>query len=368
MGIYKVIPLFIILLSVSACRNKSGAELQSQQPQGYPIQVLREQSAVLWKNYPVRLRGREDIDVRPRINGTITSVYVDEGDIVKKGQPLFSIDSPSAVEAVASAEASVASARANMASARLDVERLRSLAEKNIISNVQLQAYENQYRGSMASVEQSEASLVQARTTLGWTTVTSPVDGIVGTIPYRNGSLVGSTDVLTTIANSSDIIAYFSMNEKEFLEFLNEYPGDNQSEKISNIPELKLILADGAEYTEGGFIETISGIIDDYTGSVSLRAVFPNPSGMLRSGMSGVVSIPKNIRRAIIVPQKSTVAQQDKTLIYKVQGDSVVQTVITVIPISDGKEYLVNRGLEPGDTIVTDGVATHSNGKKITVK
>ncbi|MCC8087731.1 MAG: efflux RND transporter periplasmic adaptor subunit [Rikenellaceae bacterium] len=366
MNLIKTVATVSLLLFIASCnKKKQTAQQQASTPQEYPVEILHPQNVTLKNDYPVRLTGEEDIEISPQIDGTIQKIYVDKGAVVKKGQPLFSIDSPSATEGVATAQAAVASAQANLASAQLDVERMRPLAEKRIISNVQLEAYENQYRASQAAVDQAQANLNQAQATLGWTTVVSPVDGVVGTIPYRHGSLVSSNNVLTTVAASGNVIAYFSLNEKELLELLDRYPGANQAEKIKNMPEVTLTLADGSPYPHTGRIQTISGVIDDYTGSASLRAEFPNPDGTLRSGMSGTLSIPRPLSGILLVPQKATVSQQDKTLIYKVQGDSVVQTIITTLPTPDGKEYVVTEGLKNGDTIVTDGVATLSNGKKI---
>ncbi|MCD8263011.1 MAG: efflux RND transporter periplasmic adaptor subunit [Tannerellaceae bacterium] len=208
-----------------------------------------------------------------------------------------------------SAEASVASCQASLSSAQLDVERMRPLAEKGIISEVQLAAYMNSYTMAQAALEQAEATLKNARATLSWTNVTSPVDGIVGEIPYRQGSLVSSSDALTTVANIRNVYAYFSMNEKSLLDLLQTLPGRTQEDKIKSLPPVSLILADGSQYPEKGHIETISGVVDVTTGSANFRAEFPNRGGILRSGTSGKVVIPHAMKNVIVVPQKATFAQ-----------------------------------------------------------
>lgn len=360
----------VAILSVSlliSCGKKQ--ETAVQKPAAvYPTQVLSEQTANLETVFPVVVRGQEDIDIKPRLEGFIVNIYVDEGSVVKKGQRLFSIDSPQAQQAFASAQAQVASSQASLNTAEVNVSRLRPLAEKGIISNVQLQTYENSYQASKAALAQAKATLSQAQSTMSWTTVTSPVNGVVGTIPLRQGSLVTSSSVLTTIANIGNVYAYFSMNEKELMELLNNLEGKTQAEKIKNLPDVSLILADGSTYAEKGRIETISGVVNETTGSVNFRASFPNKEGLLRSGSSGKIVIPRVLDNVFVIPQKATFAQQNKILVYKVQGDSVVQNIISVVPTPDGKSYAITDGVNSGDRIVTDGVATLRNGAKISVQ
>jgi len=238
---------------------------------------------------------------------------------------------------------------------------MRPLAEKGIISKVRISAYENTFASAKAALEQAKA-------TISWTTVTSPVAGIVGAINFRQGSLVNNTTVLTTVANTTNVIAYFSMNEKELFNFMRMWDGNSQLEKIKNMPAVKLMLADGSEYEEKGHILTISGVVDATSGAVNFRAGFANKQGLLRSGTSGKIIIPRTMKNVLVIPQKATFSQQDKQLVYKVQGDSVVQKVITVKPTSDSKNYVVTDGLVVGDRIVTDGIVTLKNGKKIKVK
>lgn len=339
-----------ILLTVS-CKKQPASAPAANQPQAYPVVTLVQQDVELQSVYPAVLKGQEDIDIKPRVEGFIDAVYVDEGSIVKKGQALFKISSPTSVQ-------QLENATAIYNTAKLDVERMRPLAEKGIISEVRLKTYENNFASAKAALD-------QARATSGFTSVTSPVNGIVGAIPYRLGSLVTSSSVLTTVANTNQIIANFSLNEKDLLDFLRSWEGNTQAEKIKNMPAVKLLLADGSLYEETGRIETISGVVDATSGSVNFRASFGNSQGLLRSGTSGKIIIPKTLKNVLLIPQKATMSQQDKTLVYKVEGDSVVSRVITAKATPDGKSYAVTDGLVAGDKIVTDGVATLSNGKKI---
>lgn len=346
--------LSILLLFQWGCGKKQSAVQNTDMAKSYATITVEPDSVELQTIYPTVLKGKEDIDIKPRIDGFIDAVLVDEGAMVRKGQPLFKINSPLAIQ-------SVENATALYNTAKLDVERMRPLAEKGIISKVRLTAYEN----TLAS---AKASLDQARATLSWTTVTSPVDGVVGTIPYRGGSLVNNSSILTTVSNTSTMIAYFTMNEKDLYHYLNSTKGSSQLEKIKNMPPVTLLLADGSTYNSKGKIETISGIVDASSGSVTLRAAFNNPDKLLRSGTSGKVIIPDYVENVFIIPQKATFQQQDKILVFKLQGDSVVQRVVTARSTPDGISYAVFSGLEKGDQIVSEGVATLKNGKKIKVK
>lgn len=357
----------IALLGFASCGNKKQAD-QDTPAQEYPVMVMSERSAELQSVYPATIKGQEDIEIKPRVDGYIEAIYVDEGSVVKTGQVLFKINSPSSEQALISAQASVNSAKAQVNTAKLNVDRYRPLAEKGIVSDVQLKTYENAYETAVASYEQAEATLKNAQATMSWTSVTSPIDGLVGSVPYRKGSLVNSSTTLTTIANTGSVYAYFSLNERKLMDFLNEVEGITQSEKIKNMPSVSLILADGSEYEEKGRIETITGTVDVTTGSASFRAEFSNKSGKLRSGTSGKIIIPKILDNVFVIPQKATYMQQDKVLVYKLEGDLVKQQIISVLSMPNGQEYAVTGGLSSGDKIVSDGVATLRNGMKIAVK
>ncbi|MDR2954711.1 MAG: efflux RND transporter periplasmic adaptor subunit [Prevotella sp.] len=357
----------IALLGFASCANNSQTT-QEMPAQEYPVMALSKQDANMQTVYPATIKGQEDIDIKPRIDGYIEAIYVDEGSIVKAGQVLFKINSPSSEQALTSAKASVNSEKAKVNTAEVNVERYRPLAEKGIVSEIQLRTYENAYETALASLQQAEATLKNAQATMSWTTVTSPIDGVVGSIPYRKGSLVNSNNTLTMIANTGNVYAYFSLNERKLMEFLEGVEGTTQSEKIKNMESVSLILADGSEYEEKGRIETITGTVDITTGSANFRAEFSNKSGKLRSGTSGKIIIPKTLCDVYVIPQKATFSQQDKVLVYKLEGDSVRQQIISVQSMPNGQEYAVMGGLSDGDKIVSDGVATLRNGMKISAK
>lgn len=263
------------------------------------------------------------------------------------------------------------SAKVQVSTAKIDVDRIRRLAEKEIVSNVQLQSYENAYKVAETNKTKAEAALTAAKAAASWTVVPSPIDGVVGAIPYRTGNAVTNATSLTTVSNTKTIFAYFSVNEKTLVSLLDAVPGNTQSEKIKNIPNTSLILSDGTVYPEEGKISAISGVVNTITGSINLRAEFPNPNGLLKSGASANISIPRQITDVIVIPQKATFSQQNKIIAYKalptsVNGqDSIIQVVISVLSLPDGQNYAVTDGLNPGDKIVMDGVATLRNGSLI---
>lgn len=359
------VAIFSALL-LASCGNKSQETTSTEAP-SYPTEVVNRKSAELQTIYPATVKGKEDIEIKPRVGGFIENLYIDEGSVVTKGQVLFTINSPQSEQAVLTAQAAVNSAQAALNTAEVNVTRYRPLAEKGIVSNVQLQTYENAYTSAQASLAQAKASLNEAQASLSWTRVTSPVNGIAGQIGFRQGSLVTSSDVLTTIANTDDVFAYFSINEKDLMRLLKSTEGNTQAEKIKNLTEVTLILADGTTYPQTGKIETISGLVNVSTGSVDLRAEFANKEGHLRSGSSGRLIMPKVVDSVFVIPQEATFAQLDKTLVYKVQGDSVVSKAVIVEAMPDGKSFAVTDGLTDGERIVTNGLATLKNGMKIKV-
>lgn len=366
MKVKMVFMMVPVLLALGSCGKQT--QTPEQQIKAYPTQVLSKQDVVLQSTYPATIKGQEDIEIRPRINGFIKAIYVDEGTIVRKGQTLFQIDAPTAEQNVRTSQAAVESAKAQLNSAKVNVNRIRPLAEKGIVSNVQLEMAENDYVSAEAALKQAQAALQNAQATASWTNVTSPVNGIVGSIPFKLGSLVDDKNVLTTVSNTGNVFVYFSVNEKELMNLLENLDGNTQREKIVNIPAVTLTLANGSEYPDKGKVETIEGQINNATGSVTIRASFPNTRGLLKSGSSGRITIPNPMSGVVVVPQKATFARQDKIFIYKVQADSVSETLISVLPTPDGKSYVVTNGLNINERVVTDGIITLSQGAKIKVE
>lgn len=336
-----------------------------QQQQGYQtgipeyaVTTIEPTSIELNKVFPATIRGRQDIEIRPNVSGFITELCVDEGSVVQKGQTLFIIDPVQYEEAVNVARAAVEVAKSNVATAKLTAENKRELEKKNIISQYDLEMAENTLASQEAALAQAQANLVNAEKNLSYTRVISPSNGVVGTIPFRVGSLVGptSTTPLTVVSDISEMYVYFSMNEKDILNMTRE---GSTKEVLSSFPAVQLKLPDGSIYAEKGKIETISGVIDPTTGAATVRATFKNPNRILRSGGSGVVLLPEQDSAAVVIPQKATSEIQDKKYAFIVTDSSTVKMQeIKILSLDDGKQYVVTDGLKPGNRIVIEGVGT----------
>ena len=331
------------------------------------VMTVEPTSQELNSAYPATIKGQQDIEIRARVSGYITKLCVDEGAVVHKGQPLFLIDAVPYQKAVQAAEAAVEVAKANVATTQLTVDSKTELHAQNIISDYDLQTAKNSLASAKAALAQAEAQLASARNDLSYTTITSPSDGVVGTIPFRVGSLVGTTtqEPLTVVSDINKMFVYFSMNEKQLLALTRQKDGSVNS-MIGAMPEVQLQLADGTMYPAKGKIETLSGVIDLSTGAVQMRATFPNAQRLLRSGGPGTVRIPSVLDSALLIPQSATYEVQDKKFVY-VLGDSskVKNTEITVFPLDNGKQYVVTSGLKPGEQVVVEGVATLRDGMPI---
>ncbi|MCX8676505.1 MULTISPECIES: efflux RND transporter periplasmic adaptor subunit [Apibacter] len=339
---------------------------QANQVLPYPVKVVTSQTAVLETDYPATIKGEEDIEIRPMVEGFIKTINVDEGSVVKKGQVLFTLDAPQYKQNVLNAEAAIKTAKAQVDNAVMDVTKITPLVEKGIVSKYQLESAQYALQTKRAALNQAQTALAIANTNLSYTVLTSPVNGIVGSIPYRLGSLVNSTTTLTTVANTSNVYVYFSLNEKQLLDFLKNTPGATQAEKIKKSEPVTLILADGTEYNEKGKIETINGIVNTSTGSANFRSSFPNPQGILRSGSTGSIRISTTVENALVIPQKATFEIQGQTFVFVVQKDNKVkQVTIKVTPTPDGQSFIVNSGLNENDKIVVNGIQNLKEGMEI---
>ncbi len=363
--IYAICCLSFLFL-FSNCKKKENQNAAANQVKEYAVITVQPTRTQLKTSYPASIRGIQDIEIRPNVSGFITELLVDEGATVKKGQPLFKIDPVSYQAAVISAEANVNVVETAVRTASLTLENKRNLRNKNIISDYELETAENDYASQLAQLNQAKAELLNARNNLSYTTVTSPSDGVIGTIPYRVGSLVSPsiTEPMTTVSDISSMYVYFSMTEKQVLDFTRQRTSIQHL--LDSLPPVQLQLADSTLYPHKGRIEIISGVIDQTTGSASMRARFPNRERILRSGGTGVVQIPHIFNNVIVIPQRSTYDIQDKKFVYMVTDSSTVKgTEITIYPVDNGKEYVVTKGLKAGDRIVSDGVGTLRDGTHI---
>lgn len=350
---------------LSSCGNSQGGMKLGDDE--FAVSAVSVSSSNQTTSYPATIKGTQDIEIRPQVSGFIVKLCVDEGATVRKGQALFQIDPTQYQAAFNQAKASVESVKANLETVKSTEANKRILHEQKIISDFEYQTAQNNLLTAKASLAQAEAALTAARQNLGFCTVTSPSDGVIGTFPYRVGSLVSPSvsKPLTTVSAIKQMYVYFSMTEKELLRLTRA--GGTLKEQLEKMPEIKLQLADGTIYANSGKIDAVSGVIDQTTGSVSMRAIFPNEQNILRSGGMANVVFPYTIDNIYVIPQSATQDIQDKKFVFVLQSDETVKhTEITVSNLNDGKNYLVTGGLKEGDKIVVEGVQVLKDGQKIT--
>ena len=360
----RLVLLACCLALLSSCKNGNNGEAKAPE---YAVITTQATTAHLTNSYPATIRGKQDVEIRPMVSGFITKLHVDEGSVVKKGQVLFTIDQVQYKAAVETAKAAVETAKAALQTQELTTVNNRELNEKGIVSDYQLSTSENQLAQAKASLAQAQANLTNAVRNLEYTEVTSPSDGVVGQIPYRVGSLVRASmsTPMTTVSDISEMYAYFSMTERQLLTMIRE--GGSMEEILAKLPKLNLSLIDGTIYPDSGRVETISGVIEPTTGSVSMRAMFPNTHNVLRSNSTGKVIFPNLLTDIILIPQSATTEIQDKKFVFVVQPDNTVKnTEIQVYSLNDGQNYYVTGGLKAGDKVVIEGVQALNDGQAIT--
>lgn len=360
--------VLLVVATLQSCINRAAnTGYAAPPPPVLPVINISDRPFTTYREYTASLEGSNDIEIRPQASGYIEKIFVDEGAFVKKGQPIFKINDQPYLEALNNASASLAVAKANQASAKINVNKLEPLVQNQVISPIQLSTAKAAYDAATAYVAQAEAMVGNAKINIGYSLIKAPVDGYIGRIHIKIGSLAGLTaqDPLTNISEVKDVRAYFSVSETAFLRFKDEYPGKTIEEKIKNLPPVELILSDNTVYHEKGKVEMVSGQFAPGTGAIPFRASFPNPNGILRSGNTGRIRISVQQPEGLVIPQESTFELQDKVFVF-VLGDSnkVTSTAVNILGRS-GNYYLVQNGIKAGDRIVYSGVDKLNDGAKI---
>jgi membrane fusion protein (multidrug efflux system) len=358
----------VILGSALLCSGcgKKADDVKGKMP-SLPVIRVQQASAVVSSDYSVRLEGRADAEIRPQVDGVLQGILVREGDLVRKGQPLFKIDDAVYREQYNTALAAQHAVEAQAAVARVNVEKLVPLVENKVVAPVQLTTAKAQEQAAKAQAEQAAATARAAGINLGYTVIKAPVGGYVGRIPFRQGNLLtrNQTQALTTLSDVGKMYAVFSISETEFARFKKVYAGNTIQEKIAGVPPVRLTLSDGSVYGQQGRLESISGEFDSATGSIGLRAEFPNSAGLLRSGNSGTVSLSTSYSGILLVPQSATVELQDKVFVFVLQSGNKVRKQVVSVSGKSGPDYIVSAGLNPGDQIVTAGIDKLQDGAVI---
>lgn len=359
---YKILLIALVgLTMVSSCKKTTPKEEKNS----YKTLTVKQENRTLKQEYTARLEGQQVVEIRPQVSGLITRICIGEGQKVKKGQLLFVIDQVPYRAALAEATANVKSCKAKLATARLNWESTKMLREKKVVQDYDLHAARNEMTAAEAALAQAKAQEVNARNNLSYTEVKSPVDGVAGMIAYRVGALVNSniSEPLVTVSDNSRMYAYFSLTESQITSLTERYGSlDEFMKKMANV---ELRMASGKMYGEKGRISAVSGIVTTGTGAVTLRADFPNPKGQLCAGGSATVIVPTTLSHVIVIPQGATYELQTQKFAYKVVNGKAQSVAVTLYPLNNGTEYVVENGLKAGDIIIAEGAGLVEEGTTI---
>ena len=352
----------IYLLAVVSILTACGVDVPKAVQTSYNTMTISKSDISVPLKYSATLKGTADVTITPQISGQLMEVSITEGQQVKKGQVLFRIDSRDAQLELESAEANLLAAQAQESSARLEYESSKNLFAKKIVSQYVLDNAENTYKQAQASVAQYQATANRARVNLGYCTITAPVDGVIGSIPVYAGDQVSPSTYLTMVSGNAKMYAEFSVSES----VLEERANGDADGSLDKFPDVTFLFKSGTEYSQKGRITSITGMVDRTTGALTCKATFPNPNGVLYSGIQGTVVIPFDVKDVMVVPQNAIVRLQNKSLAYKVGADSCAYSaIVETVSFGSERDLVVTKGLEVGDVIVTEGANNLVEGQRV---
>ena len=352
----------IVVGGLTSC----GGDLPQVEQTSYETVTVEKQDIVVPLKFSAKLTGQTDVTISPQVSGQLMKICVKEGDQVKKGQVLFMIDSRNAQLELESAQANLQSATAQENSAKLEYDSNKNLFEKKIVSQYTLSTSENSYYQAVAATAQARAAVNSAKVNLGYCTITAPVTGLIGEIPVRTGDQVSPGTELTIVSGNTNMDAEFSLPESILEDAVAEGVSIKSEEVLKKLPEVTFVMKNGTEYKHKGRISSVTGMVNSTTGTIALKATFPNPEGSLYSGIQGTVVVPWSQKGVMVIPQVAVVKLQDKQQVYKVQADSTATAVtVTTEDIGNGTDYIATSGLNVGDKIVTVGANNVHEGQKV---
>ncbi|WP_187263522.1 efflux RND transporter periplasmic adaptor subunit [Pontibacter beigongshangensis] len=353
--------LVAVSLAVVGCTAQGQPETPSNDAPSLPVTKLITKDTTLFNDYVSDIQAKKHVEIRARVDGFLDQVYVDEGQEVKKGQPLFRVNSAEYEAELAKAKANHNNAVAEALAAELEVKRVRLLVDKAVISKSELEVAKARLKAAKARIEEAQSAQDNAATRLSYTFIKAPFSGIIDRIPLKTGSLISEGALLTTLSDLQHVYAYFEVSEKEYLSYAKALQdgSDNRSSQV------QLILADGTPYKHLGEIETMEGVFEPNTGSIAFRASFPNPKKLLKHHSSGKIRLANAVDSALLVPQKATFEIQDKNFVYVVDKDNKVRIRNFEPKARLSHFYIVASGLEEGDHVVYEGVHSLREGISI---
>lgn len=363
---------FTFILSLTTITLIYGCAQQPATPQApppptLPVAAIQTGTDTTYQEYPASVEGAVNVEIRPQVSGILDKIFVDEGTLVSKGEPLFKINDQPYRAALNNAVASLHAAEGAAANAQLEVDKLTPLVQNKVVSDYQLKTAKAAYDVAKANIEQAKANVSTAQINLGYTLIKAPVNGYLGRLLKKTGSLVAPSDAaaLTDLSDVHDVHVYFALGEQDFINFKEQYPGTTLNDKLKRLPPVSLLLADNSAYGNAGKIDMIDGQFDKNTGAITLRASFPNKQGLLRSGNTGKIRLSLQHKDALMVPESATIEMQDKVFVFTLADSNKVKRQSITIIGKSGDNYLVKDGVKAGDQIVLSGIDRLQEGMVI---
>lgn len=349
--------IWVACIFIAGCSVKGNAPNDRNLPE-LPVLKVSLKDTLLHRDYVASIEALKNVEIRTRVKGFLKKIYVDEGDIVKKGQPLFQLDEQEFESALSKARANTNNARAEAKTAEVELQRVRGLLAKQVIAATELDMAEARLNATEAKVEEAIAAQKKAEINFSYTFIRSPFDGIINRIPFKTGSVLDEGALLTTISDNHEVYAYFNVSESEYLQY-------RKTDVNARNTKVALQLADESHYPFPGDIETVEGEFDESTGSIAFRAKFPNPSRLLKHGASGKVRLTTEVNAALIIPQKAVFEIQDKNYVFVVKPDNTVRMQVITPRTRVAQYYIIKEGLNEGDRIVYEGIQSLREGEHI---
>lgn len=354
-----------VLMIAAACDNaKPEATTAEAAPKVLPVTSVMVKDTNLYREYVADIQAVQNVELRARVQGFLERIYVDEGQVVKKGQILFKINDEEYRAELAKANANLESAIAEAKASELEVDRLKVMVEKRVISETELSVAQAKLKAVIAKIEQARWAKSNAELRLSYTSIRAPFHGIIDRIPFKIGSLIDHGTLLTTVSDISEVFVYFNVSEGEYLEYVKA----TVAETAGRNKFVTLLLADGTNYPFQGSVETMGGEFQASTGSISFRARFPNPKSILKHGATGKIRLSNTLNDAIMIPQKAVFEIQDKNFVFVVDSTNQVRMRNFIPKTRFSHYYIVESGLQSGDQIVFEGIQEIRDGMRIIPK
>jgi membrane fusion protein (multidrug efflux system) len=342
-----------LLLSACSSNKKDSATLENFSVTN-PIVI----DTIYTSEYVADIHSLQNVELRARVKGYIEKIYIDEGRPVKAGQLLFSISSQEYRQELLKAKAMLTSAIADSKVAEVDLNNVKTLVEKNIVSKSELEMAKAKFDAFQAKIEEAKANESSSELQLSFTEVRAPFSGVINRILYKTGSLIDEGTLLTSLSDNSEVFAYFNVSETDYLDIVEQ---GNESKKY----DVELILANHQPHKYKGVIETVEGEVDKSTGNIAFRARFKNPELVLKHGSTGKIKLNHEIKNAILIPQKSTFEIQENLYVYVVNDKNAVELRNIKSTLRIPHLYVIASGLTQNDRILYEGIQRVKEGDKV---